>query len=121
MRLLKLMMFASDLKRAKEFYENVLGFPLNSETENSLTFLSDDLNLTIFKCEYDSTIDNYAQTARSVFVFEVDSIAKEFANLKAKGVNFLHKIPAENENCFYAAFQDPFGNVHEIAERKKFK
>lgn len=115
------MMFASDLEKAKDFYEIVLGFPFKTEDENSMTFLSGDLDLTIFKCEYDSTIENYAKTARSVFVFEVNSIAKEFANLKAKGVKFLHKTPAENESCFYAAFQDPFGNVHEIAQWKNYK
>lgn len=115
------MLFASDLEKAKEFYEDVLGFPYVSETENSRTFLSGDLDLTIFKCEYDNAIENYARAARSVFVFEVDSIAERFAGLKAKGVEFLHKTPAENENCFYAAFRDPFGNVHEIAQQKNLQ
>jgi glyoxylase I family protein len=39
-------------------------------------------------------------------------------NMKAKGVHFLHAVPAENDFCRYAAFADPFGNVHEISERK---
>lgn len=115
------MMFASDLKRAREFYEDVLEFPVKEETENSITFLSGYLMMTVFKCETDSPIENYSETARSVFVFEVDSISEEFSKLTSKGVKFLHETPVENESCFYAAFRDPFGNVHEIAQRKEHK
>ena len=114
-----LLIFVSDLETAKDYYGNVLNFSLKAESKTSLTFISGDQDLIAFKCESDSLVENYSQTARSVFVFEVDSISEEFSKLKQKGVIFLHDKPSENEFCFYAAFRDPFGNVHEIVERKK--
>ncbi|MBA3334883.1 MAG: VOC family protein [Acidobacteria bacterium] len=119
MKLGMLMIFVSNLDKAKDFYCNILNFPLKAESETSLTFISGRQDLIAFKCASDSLVENYSQTARSVFVFEVDSISGEFSELKQKGVIFLHDKPSENEFCFYAAFRDPFGNIHEIAERKK--
>ncbi len=64
-------------------------------------------------------IKDYSNVARSVFVFEVASIDKTFDDLRLRGVKFLHEKPSENDFSRYAAFQDPFGNVHEISESKK--
>ena len=113
-----LMIFVSDLQKAKHFYRDVLGFPLKSENDSRLIFISGTQDFIAFRCLENSPIENYSQKARSVFVFEVSSIEKEFSKFKTRGVNFLHNKPKENEFCFYAAFQDPFGNVHEIAELK---
>ena len=63
-------------------------------------------------------VADYSNAARSVFVFEVESIEKVLAELRAKGVEFLHDEPAENDFSRYAAFCNSFGNVHEIFERK---
>jgi hypothetical protein len=42
------------------------------------------------------------------------------AELKAKGVVFIHQRPAVNvlSGARYAAFRAPGGNVHEIMERR---
>lgn len=119
LRLGKLMIFVSDLEIAKYFYSEILGFPLRSESGNRLEFEHEgDVDLIAFKCREDSPIENYSQTARSVFVFEVASLERAIQELQAKSVHFLHDTPAENEFSRYAAFSDPFGNVHEIFERK---
>src|SRR5438874_13226089 len=112
------MIFVSDLGRAKVFYRDVLGFPLSSETEKRLDFEHDGCDFVAFKCEKDTRIENYSNEARSVFLFEVDSVTDTMDELLQKGVRFLHSHPAENEFSRYAAFSDPFGNVHEIFERK---
>jgi hypothetical protein len=39
--------------------------------------------------------------------------------MRSKEVRFLHNEPAENDFSRYAAFVDPFGNVHEVYEPKK--
>ena len=69
-------------------------------------------------CRQNGSIDHYSKVARSVFVFEVASINEALTDLRAKGVRFLHAEPAVNKLGRYAAFCDPFGNVHEIYERK---
>ena len=112
------MIFVSDLEEAKRFYCGILGFPVKAETENRLDFAHRGVDFIAFKCEKDATIEDYSNIARSVFVFEVESIEESLQDLRTKGVNFLHDQPAENEFSRYAAFFDPFGNVHEIFERK---
>jgi glyoxylase I family protein len=118
MKLGKIMIFVSDLTEAKRFYCGVLGFPLKSETENRLEFAHEGVGFIAFKCEKDSIIEDYSNIARSVFVFEVESVEKSMLDLIEKGVKFLHQTPSENDFSRYAAFHDPFGNFHEIYERK---
>jgi glyoxylase I family protein len=118
MKLGKIMIFVSDLTEAKHFYCDVLGFALKHETENRLEFIHEGVDFIAFKCEKDSMIEDYGNIARSVFVFEVESVEKSISELIEKGVKFLHQTPAENDFSRYAAFYDSFGNVHEIFERK---
>jgi catechol 2,3-dioxygenase-like lactoylglutathione lyase family enzyme len=118
MQLGMLMIFVSDLVEAKRFYCDVLGFGVKAENETRLEFVHEPCAFVAFKCEKDATVENYAQEARSVFVFEVQSIDEAFGALKKKGVRFLHEEPTQNDLGRYAAFRDPFGNVHEIYEPK---
>jgi glyoxylase I family protein len=118
MKLGKIMIFVSDLTEASRFYCDVLDFPLKSETENCLEFIHEGIEFIAFKCEKDSIIEDYSNIARSVFVFEVESVEQKMSVLIEKGVKFLHQTPAKNDFSRYAAFCDPFGNVHEIFERK---
>ncbi len=118
MKLGKIMIFVPDLEEAKHFYCDTLGFSLKDETDNRLAFAHEGCDFIAFKCERSATVENYSWVARSVFVFEVASLDKSLLDLRAKGVSFLHKEPAENTFSRYAAFQDPFGNVHEIFEPK---
>jgi glyoxylase I family protein len=118
MKLGKIMIFVSDLTEAKRFYCDALGFALKHETENRLEFVHEGVDFIAFKCEKDSIIEDYSNIARSVFVFEVESVENKMSELIEKGVEFLHQTPPENEFSRYAAFCDPFGNVHEIFERK---
>jgi catechol 2,3-dioxygenase-like lactoylglutathione lyase family enzyme len=113
-----MMIFVSDLAEAKRFYRDVLGFPLKSESESRLDFVHEGCDLVAFKCEKDAAVEDYSRVARSVFVFEVPSVEWAMNDLRARGVRFLHERPAENELGRYAAFVDPFGNVHEICERR---
>src|SRR5687768_1024212 len=118
MKLGMMLIFVSDLEKAKTFYRDVLGFPVRSEHADRVEFVHDGCDFAAFKCEQDATVENYSRTARSVFVFEVESLDGAMRELRAKGVKFLHDEPAENDFCRYAALVDPFGNVHELFERK---
>ena len=116
MRLGMMMIFVSDLAEAKRFYGDVLGFPLKSESERRLDFVHEGCDFVAFECEKDAPVEDYSRVARSVFVFEVPSVDEAMDDLRARGVRFLHDQPAENDFSRYAAFVDPFGNVHEIYE-----
>jgi catechol 2,3-dioxygenase-like lactoylglutathione lyase family enzyme len=111
-----MMIFVSDLAEARRFYRDVLGFPLKSEREGRLEFVHEGCDFIAFECDRNAAVDDYSRAARSVFVFEVPSVGEAMDDLRARGVRFLHERPAENELCRYAAFVDPFGNVHEIYE-----
>ena len=113
-----MMICVSDLEKAKTFYRDVLGFPIKSQHTDHVEFVHDGCDFIAYKCEQDATVENYSRIARSVFVFEVDSIDQSMRELRARGVEFLHQEPAENDFCRYAALLDPFGNVHELYERK---
>lgn len=118
MKLGKIMIFVSDIAEAKRFYCDVLEFPLKSEAVNRLDFFHSGVDFVAFKCEKNAAIEDYSNIARSVFVFEVNSIEQTMIELQKRGVIFLHEEPAENEFSRYAAFSDPFGNIHEIFERR---
>ena len=118
MKLGIMMIFVTDLAVARDFYCDVLGFPLLSEDANRLEFEHSGCRFIAYKCETNSSIEGYSTAARSVFVFEVPSIDQSFRDMRLKGVRFLHGEPAENEFSRYAAFADPFGNIHEIYESK---
>ena len=118
MRLGMIMIFVPDLQEAKRFYCDVLGFELKSERVERLEFHHETIDFIAFKCGEPSVYQEYGRSARSVFVFDVESVEDSMRELKVRGVKFIHEQPAENELCRYAAFFDPFGNVHELCERK---
>jgi catechol 2,3-dioxygenase-like lactoylglutathione lyase family enzyme len=118
MKLGKIMIFVSDLVKAKDFYCGLLDIPLVNETDTRLDLGVEGCELTAFKCEKDAAIDDYSNVARSVFVFEVASVEDTMSDYRSKGIKLLHAVPAENDFSRYAAFADPFGNIHEILERK---
>jgi glyoxylase I family protein len=118
MKLGKIMIFVSDLDEARKFYCDALGFSLAAESENRLEFAHEGVDFVAFKCGKNVIVEDYANVARSVFVFKVESLERSLEDLRAKGVKFLHSQPAENDFSRYAAFSDPFGNVHEIFEPK---
>lgn len=114
MKLQQIMIFVPDLREAKRFYCDVLGFGLAEETPTRLTFDHAGCPFVAYLCDTGSEVRNYSREARSVFVFEVDSLDQRLAELREQGVTVLHDVPSENDRGRYAAFVDPFGNVHEI-------
>ena len=116
MKLSRIMIFVSDLTEAKRFYCEVLGFVLAEETETRLAFEHDGCPFVAYLCEAAVEVQNYSRESRSVFVFEVASLDQQMTALREAGVAVLHDAPSENDQGRYAAFADPFGNVHEIWE-----
>ena len=117
LKLTQLMVFVPDLEQARAFYGGVLGFPVTAEGEGHLVFGHEGAALVAFRCERAGAVGDYAREGRAVFVFGVPSVDEAMHALRARGVAFLHDVPAEGPLGRYAAFVDPFGIVHEVQEQ----
>lgn len=116
MRLKSLMIFAPDLAMARRFYVDVLGLRVTSESDQSLILTLENAELLVFPCAKEGSVGDYANEPRSVFVFDVPDVAREMERLRLEGVRFLHETPVQTDRGRYAAFEDPFGNVHELMD-----
>ena len=111
-----MMIFVPDLREAKRFYSEVLGFPVRSEEADRVVFAHPGCDLVAFRCDRGAEVGEYSREARAVLVFAVASIDETVARLRAEGIRVLHDTPASNSLGRYAAFVDPFGIVHEVLE-----
>ncbi|MGH7293102.1 MAG: VOC family protein [Myxococcota bacterium] len=118
LRLNKVIVFAPDLERARQFYGDVLGLRLKRADRTSLAFEGDGFALTIFACARASEPSGYAEEAGSSVAFAVSSLDASIAELRRHGVRLLHAEPNEGPFGRYVAFADPFGTVHELVETR---
>lgn len=107
----------TDMERAIEFYCDTIGFEVSSkEYYPAIVSLKHEpipfiLNLVEKPVEID-----YPRQAQSLLNIQTESLATAMEVLKAKGVEFVHDTPQPCPVGVYAAFRDPFGNVHELLE-----
>ena len=111
-------MFSPDLRRAIEFYRDVLGCSLLEEGVDFASLKASDVVLDIYACGQATTCDQYSTVAGIAAGLYVNCLDQAMSRLKAQGVHFLHSVPAENERMRYAAFKDPFGVIFELIELK---
>ncbi|WP_371261442.1 VOC family protein [Bacillus sp. OV322] len=84
----------SDLNEAKRFYAKLLEMPIILEHENKLIFQLEGTQLVAFKCEKNGGAGDYSNEARTVLLFEMDSVEQTFYEMKSKGIKFLHETLA---------------------------
>jgi len=120
------LLFVRDIKRSRDFYENVLGLEFEHGNDNSASFIlgadglllldnggADDL-LSPADVDHDT-----ARGADSVIVTSVDDVDALYDELRAKGVEFI-RAPEDRwwgKRC--AHFKDPDGHVWEIHTDKR--
>jgi catechol 2,3-dioxygenase-like lactoylglutathione lyase family enzyme len=119
MKLATLMVLTPDLDEAERFYVGALGFGRLSRDAHLLTLDHKGAAFHVFRCEAQAAPARHGETAASVFVFGVDDLDSAIADLRAKGVRFIHDRPAANAFGRYAAFHAPGGNVHELFEARR--
>jgi catechol 2,3-dioxygenase-like lactoylglutathione lyase family enzyme len=105
---------ATDLDRARKFYENKLGLK-TIKSENGMLYLGSNGNtIAIYEREIPTKADH------TVLTFEVNKIESEIKELENKGVKFEdYNMPdlktvnhiAEKENEKAAWFKDSEGNI----------
>ena len=97
---------ANDLKKAKEFYQGILGL--------STKFDFSDKGFLAFKIgEKEPAIilkdTNKFHNVKPAIWFVVDDVKEEFTKLKNKGIQFLSE-PYQIKTGLAVEFDDPFGN-----------
>jgi len=109
--------FVSDLGKARDFYERVLGFKLVKETPKWLIFdISGTTLIVMAGASPRSYGDAYGSEAGTVVCLMTDDIDREYEELKAQGVSFFSEINVVSEGR-YVGFQDPDGNLLELIQK----
>jgi catechol 2,3-dioxygenase-like lactoylglutathione lyase family enzyme len=96
-----------DISRAKQFYGETLGLPIESEGDSDLEFTLGQVTLDVFD---PSSIDQpFAPTPAGIAI-RVPDVAAVRAELEAKGVAFDGEI-VHTSVCDMTFFKDPDGNA----------
>jgi len=96
-----------DIPRAKRFYGETLGLPIETEGENDLEFTLGQVTLDVF--DPTSIGQPFAPSPAGIAI-RVPDVAAARAALEAKGVQFDGEI-VNTGVCHFAFFKDPDGNA----------
>jgi len=96
-----------DIPRAKQFYGDTLGLPIETEGENDLEFTLGQITLDVFD---PSSIGRSFAPSPAGIAIRVPDVAAARAELETKGVEFEGEI-RDTGVCHFAFFKDPDGNA----------
>ena len=105
--------YVSDLRKAKKFYEEILGLEKKYEYSSYVGFECGGVEIGLIpKPEGEQKA---SQTSPSV-EFLVDNVDKVYKELKSKGVKFIKELHDEPWGGRQATFTDPDDHILEIAQ-----
>ena len=96
-----------DIPRAKAFYGETLGLPIETEGKNDLEFTLGQVTLDVF--DPASIGQEFAPSPAGIAI-RVPDVAAARAELEGKGVRFDGEI-VDSGVCHFAFFKDPDGNA----------
>jgi catechol 2,3-dioxygenase-like lactoylglutathione lyase family enzyme len=96
-----------DIPRAKKFYGETLGLPIETEGESDLEFTLGQVTLDVF--DPASIGQDFAPSPAGIAI-RVPDVAAARSELEAKGVQFDGEI-VDTGVCHFAFFKDPDGNA----------
>ncbi|MGB9740695.1 MAG: VOC family protein [Candidatus Bathyarchaeales archaeon] len=106
-------LYVSDLNRAKEFYEKILGLEKKYEYSSYVGFERGGIEIELIpKLKKEQKVDPFSPSIE----FLVDNIEEACAVLKRKGVEFIKELHDEPWGGRQASFKDPDGNTLEITQ-----
>lgn len=113
---------ASDLDRARSFYEGVLGLSPETPDDEAVFYRLGGVPLMVYRSTYAGTAQN------TVFAVDTDDLARDMSALRAKGVVFkdydfpglttvdgVADLPGEKS----AWFADTEGNILALTQRNR--
>jgi catechol 2,3-dioxygenase-like lactoylglutathione lyase family enzyme len=95
-----------DIPRAKRFYGETLGLPIETEGVNDLEFTLGQVTLDVFN---PASVGQAFAPSEAGIAIRVPDVAAARAELEAKGVQFDGDI-VDTGVCHFAFFKDPDGN-----------
>jgi catechol 2,3-dioxygenase-like lactoylglutathione lyase family enzyme len=104
-----------DYKRAKEFYENVLGLPFGKQWGDFPAGEFETGNLTIAVMQSDAFGLEFTPHAHPIEL-HVENFEGAKTELESRGVTFIGDT-LDSGVCYQAFFQDPDGNALAIHHR----
>jgi catechol 2,3-dioxygenase-like lactoylglutathione lyase family enzyme len=96
-----------DIPRAKKFYGETLGLPIETESDNDMEFRLGQVTLDVFN---PASIGQEFAPSPAGIAIRVPDVATARADLEAKGVQFDGEI-VDTGVCHFAFFKDPDGNA----------
>jgi catechol 2,3-dioxygenase-like lactoylglutathione lyase family enzyme len=96
-----------DIPRAKQFYGETLGLPIETEGENDMEFTLGQVTLDVFN---PASIGQPFAPSPAGIAIRVPDVATTRAELEAKGVHFDGDI-IDTGVCHMTFFKDPDGNA----------
>ena len=115
-------LFTEDLAATKQFYLDVFGLPIVFEDADSVAFDFGNTLINLLKVTEapeliaPATVATPDAGARAQFTITVDDVDALCAELTARGVTLLNGPIDRPWGIRTATFQDPAGNVWEIAK-----
>ncbi|MBV9462803.1 MAG: VOC family protein [Verrucomicrobiae bacterium] len=106
----------TDMKRARAFYEGVLGLKATMESAGGM-WVEYDVGAATFGIGCYGDVWKPSKDGTCV-AFEVDDVDREIERLKSKGVN-VTMAPMDTPVCRFGMIADPDGNRILIHRRKK--
>lgn len=120
MRVYLIQFNVGNLEKAIQFYTEVLGFKLSKKHYHppvAVDLVHGGIRLVLHRARFINNV--YPPNGRTQVAIQVQNIEEELAGLKKRGVELIHRKPLDFPLGKYAAFKDPFGNIHELVELKK--
>jgi catechol 2,3-dioxygenase-like lactoylglutathione lyase family enzyme len=108
----------SDMDQAIAWYRDVLGFEVAKEHDHypvAVDLVHEGCRLLLHRAERAAQID-YPDVAQTLICLQTDDIAASMDSMRQRGAELLHDVPQPFPAGLFAAFRDPFGNVHELVE-----
>ncbi len=118
MQVCAISIYVTDLDKGAKFYSEVMGLKINERSPYVVQLQHDGADIVLCPAEK-AAQPNYPQSCGVVLGFTTGNLAQSISSLKANKVKLLHDAPQEFPVGHYVAFQDPFGNVHELLEFNK--
>lgn len=115
-------LFTEDLEETKAFYRRVFELPVIFEGDTSAVFKFGSTLINLLNISQADELVTPAKVAtlqdgaRAVYTLQVDDVDAKCAELAAKGVTLLNGPMDRPWGIRTASFQDPAGNIWEIAK-----
>ena len=112
---------ATDLSRARSFYEDTLGLSVERESSGGISYTSGNAGLFVYESSYAGTNKATAvsfDVPASAFQEEIDALRArgvEFMTFDAEGMTWNDGVATMGESMQSVWFNDPDGNIINVS------